>query len=200
MVKQQRAARTREALVQAAATAFDCVGYEAASLAQVSKSAGISMGALTFHFPTKDQLAEAVQARGACVTRSAAEKITAEQGRPLRSAIDLTLEVARLLDEDVAVRAAARLTRECPQAATPWTSVWLPAIEALLCRASTDELRPGADPQTVLTLTTHLITGTESYIRRCATLPEQRESAQDQLERVWRVVLPGISRNNAQLD
>ncbi|MDO0939366.1 TetR/AcrR family transcriptional regulator [Streptomyces sp. DG2A-72] len=194
MVKQQRAARTREALVQAAAAAFDCVGYEAASLAQVSKSAGISMGALTFHFPTKEQLAAAVQARGACVTRTAVEKITTEQDRPLRSAIELTLEVARLLDEDVSVRAAARLTRECPNAAPSWTSVWLPAVGDLLDRASQDELRPGADPQTILTLTAHLITGTENYIRRCASAPEQRESAQDQLYRVWQVVLPGISQ------
>ncbi|MEU5950671.1 ScbR family autoregulator-binding transcription factor [Streptomyces sp. NPDC047525] len=199
MVKQQRAARTREALVQAAAAAFDCVGYEAASLAQVSKSAGISMGALTFHFPTKEQLAVAVQTRGACATRIAAEQITAGADRPLRSVVDLTLEVARLLEKDVSVRAAARLTRECPRVETPWSAVWLPAVEALLAQASEEELRPNVDPQAILTLTSHLIAGTENYIRWCGLVPEERESAQEQLCRLWRLVLPGISQGPSPL-
>lgn len=196
MVKQERAARTREALVQAAAAAFDCVGYEAASLAQVSKAAGISMGALTFHFPTKDQLASAVQVRGARVTRTVAETVAGEHARPLQSVIDLTLEVARLLDEDIVVRAAARLTRERPDHGSSWRAVWLPMVESLLAEAAERELRPGVDTQTVLTLTAHLMTGTETYVRHCACAPEEQESAKDQLSRVWQLVLPGISRGS----
>ncbi|MDT0615382.1 TetR/AcrR family transcriptional regulator [Streptomyces lancefieldiae] len=195
MVKQQRAARTREALVQAAAAAFDLVGYEAASLAHVSKSAGISMGALTFHFPTKETLATAVQVRGASTTRAATEHLRDRTERPLRTLIDLTLELARLLDEDVAVRAAARLTRECPRSAAPWTDEWLPTAKTLLEHAAKEELRPHADAEALLTLTTHLVTGTESHIRRCALVPGERESAQEQLCRIWQLVLAGISRD-----
>ncbi|MDI3422968.1 TetR/AcrR family transcriptional regulator [Streptomyces luteolus] len=197
MVKQQRAARTREALVHAAAVAFDRVGYEAASLAHVSGSAGISMGALTFHFPTKEKLAAEVQLHGARATRDAIDGMGDTCERPLRTLVDLTLEVARLLDEDVTVRAAARLARECLPSETPWPSVWLPVAEHLLDRASEEELQPHADPQALLALTTHLVSGTESYIRRCALVPEERESAEDQLARIWQLVLPGIARGPA---
>lgn len=195
MVKQQRAARTREALVQAAAAAFDLVGYEAASLAHVSKSAGISMGALTFHFPTKETLATAVRVRGASATRAATERLRHRTEWPLRTLIDLTLELARLLDEDVAVRAAARLTRECPRSPVPWTDEWLPTVKTLLARAAKEELRPDADTEALLVLTTHLVTGTESGIRRRLLVAGEQHGAREELGRVWQLVLSGVSRD-----
>ncbi|MFE0105127.1 TetR family transcriptional regulator [Streptomyces sp. NPDC059009] len=197
MVKQQRAARTREALVQAAAVAFDRVGYEAASLSQVSKAAEISMGALTFHFPMKEQLAHAVQVRGATATEAVTRAIAEDSRRPLDRMLALTLEIAQLLDEDVAVRAAARLTRECPHLETPWPATWLPVVEKLIAEAEGD-LRPGVAPRTVLALTSYLMVGTEAYVRRGAAVPgacaaDAQESARDQLSRIWRVVFPCIS-------
>ncbi|MEU1403241.1 ScbR family autoregulator-binding transcription factor [Streptomyces sp. NPDC005728] len=65
MVKQVRAVRTREALLRAAAEAFAHHGYARASLPAISKRAGVSAGALHFHFPSKDALAGEIESTAA---------------------------------------------------------------------------------------------------------------------------------------
>ncbi|MEU8792974.1 TetR/AcrR family transcriptional regulator [Streptomyces sp. NPDC048643] len=60
MTRQERAVRTREALIEAAAHLFDRDGYEVTSLAAVTAKAQVSAGALYFHFATKADLANAV--------------------------------------------------------------------------------------------------------------------------------------------
>ncbi|WP_329488591.1 TetR family transcriptional regulator [Kitasatospora sp. NBC_01246] len=86
-MKQERAQHTRRALLRAAAGEFDQHGYAGTSLSRVSRAAGVTMGALTFHFPTKASLADAVRADAVELTRAAlggpAEGgITAEDGAP----------------------------------------------------------------------------------------------------------------------
>ncbi|MEV7522681.1 TetR/AcrR family transcriptional regulator [Streptomyces sp. NPDC091371] len=194
MAKQERAARTREALVRAAASAFDGAGYEATTLARIIQSTGLSMGALTFHFRSKDELADAVQARGECAVRAAAERAAAAGQPPLRSVVALTLEIARLLEGDAAVRAAARLARERADGSTAWSALWLPVMERLLARVTEAELRPGTDREAVLALVAHLITGAEADSRTRAAAPgDRRDGAEQQLARIWELVLPGIS-------
>ncbi|MGW1223275.1 TetR family transcriptional regulator, partial [Streptomyces californicus] len=48
MTKQERAARTRQALIRSAAAVFEQHGYAQARLAQISSGAGVSTGALHF--------------------------------------------------------------------------------------------------------------------------------------------------------
>ncbi|MCJ0871903.1 ScbR family autoregulator-binding transcription factor [Streptomyces sp. AP-93] len=196
MAKQERATRTREALVRAAASAFDRAGYEATTLARIIQSAGLSMGALTFHFRSKEELADAVHAQGECAVRAAVERAAASGEPPLRAAVCLTLEIARLLEEDTAVRAAARLARERADGSDSWSSLWLPLVERLLARATETEgeLRPGSDPGAVLTLVAYLVAGAEADSRVRATTPgEQGDCAERRLGRIWDAVLPGIS-------
>ena len=60
MAKQERAVRTREKLIRSAAEVFDREGYAVASITTISARAGVSNGALHFHFASKAALAEAV--------------------------------------------------------------------------------------------------------------------------------------------
>lgn len=73
MVKQERAARTRESLVLAAAEVFAAQGFAAASIAAISERAGVTSGAVQFHFDGKPALARAVEARAARALRRIAE-------------------------------------------------------------------------------------------------------------------------------
>lgn len=75
MVRQERAVRTRQALLDAAAEEFDRHGYEGTSLNRVCRAAGITIGALTFHFSTKAELADAVQSQGRIITRAALDSM-----------------------------------------------------------------------------------------------------------------------------
>lgn len=60
MVKQDRAIRTRQTILTAAAKVFEEHGYQAATISEILSTAGVTKGALYFHFPSKEHLAEGV--------------------------------------------------------------------------------------------------------------------------------------------
>lgn len=60
MAKQDRAIRTRRKILEAAATVFGDRGYQAATIADILSTAGVTKGALYFHFASKEQLAQGV--------------------------------------------------------------------------------------------------------------------------------------------
>jgi AcrR family transcriptional regulator len=60
MARQERAIRTRRAIVEAAGAVFDEHGYAASTIAMVLERAEVTKGALYFHFPSKESLAQAV--------------------------------------------------------------------------------------------------------------------------------------------
>ncbi|WP_327257914.1 ScbR family autoregulator-binding transcription factor [Streptomyces sp. NBC_01244] len=62
MARQERAIRTRQKILVAAAQLFDEVGYEAATISEVLSRSGVTKGALYFHFTAKEELAQAVLA------------------------------------------------------------------------------------------------------------------------------------------
>ncbi|MFC5143297.1 TetR family transcriptional regulator [Streptomyces aureoversilis] len=205
MVKQERAACTRRTVVQAAAAEFDRGGYDGTSLQRICRAAGISTGALTFHFPTKDKIARAVEELGRELTRAETERTVAVPASPLRRARALVLAIARLLEKETAVRAAARLSRELPGGAD-WAQTWLPELRGLLHQAYAEgQLRAAADPKTVTLLAAYLVAGVDAHLQRRARAgaPEARASQEpagggdpgpvEQLARVWDLVLYGVS-------
>nr|WP_176986009.1 TetR/AcrR family transcriptional regulator [Streptomyces sp. 2231.1] len=185
--------RTREALVRAAASEFDRAGYEGTSLSRISKSVGVSIGAVTFHFSSKSELADAVQQAGRSVTRTAVEGVLAEPRSALRVVVDLTLILAQLMEREPSVRAAIRLSRERPDA-VPWSEVWLPTVRRLLDEAhETGQLRAAALPADVTTLVEYLTSGAEAYLRSRMGSDMAFESAVAQLKRLWHVAIAGVA-------
>lgn len=55
-IKQERAARTREEILEAAIKEFSSRSFEATSMAQLAKTIRMTPGALYWHFPTKEDL------------------------------------------------------------------------------------------------------------------------------------------------
>ncbi|MGW0607721.1 ScbR family autoregulator-binding transcription factor [Streptomyces sp. NPDC002644] len=60
MVKQERAIQTRRTILSAAAAVFEDRGYQAATISEILTTAGVTKGALYFHFPSKEHLAQGV--------------------------------------------------------------------------------------------------------------------------------------------
>ncbi|WP_329374990.1 ScbR family autoregulator-binding transcription factor [Streptomyces sp. NBC_01483] len=60
MAKQDRAIRTRKTILSAAAKVFEERGYQAATISEILAAAGVTKGAMYFHFPSKEHLAEGV--------------------------------------------------------------------------------------------------------------------------------------------
>ncbi|MFF7795737.1 TetR family transcriptional regulator [Streptomyces sp. NPDC007991] len=194
-MKQARAARTRQALVQAAAAEFDRKGYDGASLTRISRTAGLSMGALTFHFASKQQLAEAVCAEGEEITRAVVQRMVGAGEPALRAAVALTLALVALLEDEARVRAAARLARE-RRAEQPdgWTELWAPVLRERLRSASPHELGGDVDPAAVATLCLLLVRGAETTAREHAlTCGTPAQDVIGQFSDVWRLVLKGVS-------
>jgi len=103
---QERAVRTRRAVLVAAAAVFAEVGYEAATIAEILARAGVTKGALYFHFSSKEELAQAVLA-GQLETVPAvpARELLLQQG------LDEAFVLAHLLSVgDPLVQGSIRLT------------------------------------------------------------------------------------------
>ncbi|MER7760765.1 TetR/AcrR family transcriptional regulator [Streptomyces sp. NPDC097619] len=193
MVKQERAARSRNSLVQAAAAQFDLDGYAGASLSRICKAAGISMGGLTFHFSSKEDLARAVEETGRASLQATVDRVYARTGLPLRRLVSLTLELARQVEEELVVRALLRLERERP-GAPQWSALWHATARQLVQEAKdSGQLKATARPEAVASLAVHLVTGADVLARR-ARMPgaSATESSAALLAGIWTLVLAGI--------
>ncbi|MFD8122980.1 ScbR family autoregulator-binding transcription factor [Streptomyces albidoflavus] len=147
MVKQERAVRTRQALIRAAAEVFAEQGFVRASISSISLRAGVSNGALHFHFENKAALAEAVLREAAsAVTRMTEEAEAA--GGPLDGVVTATHGLVERLADDVVVRAGFALSGEPGDGAagagaaggTGPRRQWQAWIETMLGRAAEEAL------------------------------------------------------------
>ncbi|MFF4361138.1 ScbR family autoregulator-binding transcription factor [Streptomyces sp. NPDC001604] len=189
MVKQERAARTRRALIQAAAETFAGEGYVLASLPVISERAGVSKGALHFHFESKDALARAVEDEAA---RAVGRIIDAAQLRPGLTRLELLADVMRRLMAcmagDAVVRAGFRmdgdLTRKGSRAFSRRWQAW---VGEVLRQAERDgELAEGV---TSRAMTTTVVAATAG-LRVLAASDETWRSAA-RVDQVFSVLLSG---------
>ncbi|MEV7023338.1 TetR family transcriptional regulator, partial [Kitasatospora sp. NPDC093558] len=90
MVKQERAGRTRQAVLLAAASTFADVGFDSASLVDISRRAGVSKGALYFHFVSKQALADGVRAAAGREIGSAALRALRAGGPAVQDLVDFS--------------------------------------------------------------------------------------------------------------
>ncbi|MFC5216502.1 TetR family transcriptional regulator [Streptomyces coerulescens] len=104
-----KATRTRSQLIRSAAAVFAEHGYSQAKLSTIAMHAGVSRGALYFHFPSKQALAEAV------VTAAAERFAGVTSGGRENGAQSLARAVqtfAELYRRDVTFRAGVLLSCE----------------------------------------------------------------------------------------
>ncbi|MFG2934802.1 TetR family transcriptional regulator [Streptomyces sp. NPDC048282] len=114
MVRQERALRTREKVLDAAAEEFAVQGYSRATLNAMAARTGMTKGALYGHFASKEVLACALLSQ----SHEVWEEIALTRNTPgvtARTALEtLVLDLARRLKADVRLRAALRLATDCP--------------------------------------------------------------------------------------
>ncbi|NMI54501.1 helix-turn-helix transcriptional regulator [Streptomyces sp. RLA2-12] len=131
MVRQVRAVRTRRALVRAAAEVFAEDGYALASLPVISRRAGVSTGALHFHFPSKDLLAREVEA---AATVSVQRLVVREGagGGGLQLLVDVSRDLVAALAVDPVLRAGFELggdpSRKSAEGPGRWWCEWVHAL------------------------------------------------------------------------
>jgi AcrR family transcriptional regulator len=107
--RQQRAARTRLRILDAAAAAFAEHGYDGVSLNEVIRQSGLTKGAFYFHFASRDELAlAAFRHKQEQLVQRIADAVD-EQAPPLQRLAVVLRERARLLEEDPTLFVVVRL-------------------------------------------------------------------------------------------
>ncbi|WP_217142477.1 ScbR family autoregulator-binding transcription factor [Streptomyces sp. AC627_RSS907] len=106
MAAQERAIRTRQNIMLAAATVFNERGYKAATIADILSKAGVTKGALYFHFPSKDELAQEVLAA------QNRDFTVPDRASKTQEVVDVVMLHTHRLQSDPMVRAAVRLTMD----------------------------------------------------------------------------------------
>ncbi|MEV7217428.1 ScbR family autoregulator-binding transcription factor [Kitasatospora cineracea] len=104
MATQDRATRTRGAILKAAAQVFEERGYQAATIAEILAAAGVTKGALYFHFQSKEELAHGVLAE------QDLKLVVPERPCRTQEFVDMCFTHAHRLQNEPMVRAAVRLS------------------------------------------------------------------------------------------
>jgi AcrR family transcriptional regulator len=188
VLRQARAEQTRAALIDAAAEQFARHGYTGATLARISQSAGVTSGALTFHFLTKEDLALAVVEAGASAVRSALHEVQQLTTPGLTAVSRLTQSLAAFLNQDVRAHAAMRLAYECPGSQPTWEEAWRPtllhALDLARAGGTTD-----AELADIELLVGYLLAGAEARLRSGHPV----RAVEHELGQLWQRAAAGFS-------
>ncbi|MFF3847826.1 ScbR family autoregulator-binding transcription factor [Streptomyces sp. NPDC002328] len=196
MVKQERAARTRQALIRAGAQTFAQEGFAPSSLSRISARAGVSNGALHFHFESKKALALAVEAQALHTVRQIVDDARTADGGPLQALVDATHALTAALADDVVVRAGFALGGAPGRDPAPsLRGEWQRWVEQTLRHADADGwLAPGISPDTAACAVVAAVVGLETLGGQDRTwLSEHKVTA------LWNLLLPRLTRRHTLL-
>ncbi|MGW1727973.1 TetR family transcriptional regulator [Streptomyces sp. NPDC002306] len=154
-MKQERAAHTRQALIHSAAQAFEQHGYTRANLTDISTNAGVSTGALHFHFTSKADLATTLETTAAHLLRTTAATAQQPDTDPLQQLINTTHALAHTLRHNTIARAGYHLNSETPHHTTlDLRTEWQQCIHHHLTQATTHHHTHHTNPHHLTTTTT----------------------------------------------
>lgn len=122
MARQERAVRTRHAVIQAAAQVFAERGYAAATIAEILDRAGVTKGALYFHFDSKEALARGV------IEAQISDSQWVPRELKLQEWVDVGMVLAYQIPRDVILLAGIRLSADL-QGRRMFGSAWPAWIE-----------------------------------------------------------------------
>jgi AcrR family transcriptional regulator len=192
VAQQARAVVTRAAIISGAAAVFQQHGYGSTSLADVCTAAGVTKGALYFHFDSKEALAlaiiEAQHEASSLIGRDLLDAHT----RGLNAMIVMSLEIADQLHNNPVVSAGVRLTLEAANFESPVDAPyldWMKAAEEFLRRGQVE----GDIADTVAVCgAAHFIISAFTGVQVVSDVLTRREDIQQRLVEMWEMLLPGL--------
>ncbi|MEU7553021.1 ScbR family autoregulator-binding transcription factor [Streptomyces sp. NPDC044571] len=185
--KQERAAKTRDQILRAAAALLEEHGYRGTSMRALAQQAGVTLGAVYFHFPNKEALARAVM-------NAQPDTIVPYLGSAgLQRLVDITLVWSWRLRTDLLLRAGVQLAVEQRALGVrddtsfrDWQEIMEGCLEEAVARG---ELLEGVQPSEVAEFIVGTCTGTQLH----SQLMSGRADLTDRVIRMWRYLLPGLA-------
>ena len=192
MAQQARAIVTRAAIIRGASIAFQKRGYGSTSLSDVSAAAGVTKGALYFHFDSKEALALAIIEAQHEASRTIGRKLADDNKPGLHAMIIMSIELAKQLRDDPVVRAGVRLTIDAASFSTPVSGPyldWMLACEEFLRRG----IAEGDIVQNVdVSATAHFIIAAFTGVQVTSDVLTGREDMEQRLVEMWAMILPAL--------
>ncbi|MGW5274598.1 ScbR family autoregulator-binding transcription factor [Streptomyces sp. NPDC004044] len=187
MAQQARAIQTRRSILVAAATVFDERGYSSATISEILARAGVTKGALYFHFNSKEELALGVMDLQLDVVP------LPPQLTKLQDLVDQGMLLAHRLRHEPLVRASVGLAMdqavEGLDRGTPFRA-WIDRLEQLLSAAKNQgELLPHVQPGE----TAELLAGAFSGVQVMSQVLCNREDLGRRISVLLHYILPSIS-------
>ncbi|MBG0856965.1 TetR/AcrR family transcriptional regulator [Streptomyces spinoverrucosus] len=194
MAQQYRAQRTRQELIRAAAEVFESAGFAEASIASISSRAGVSNGALHFHFPNKRALGEAVEQAAAQTLLHITGPVPLRHPAPLQLVVETSQALARQFLDDPVLRAGFCLGSdgawEC--GLNLWEQ-WHDWVQLMLTVArDRGSLAADVEIEDTVSAITAVVAGLQVLARRDA-----RWCSTGTVTAFWRLVLPQLSHAGA---
>jgi AcrR family transcriptional regulator len=186
MARQERAIRTRRTILEAAAAVFDERGYTSATIGEILERAGVTKGALYFHFGSKEELALGVFEEQLAISLP-------PQSSRLQELVDSGLVLALRLRTEPLVRASVGLALD--QGAlgldrTPAFGMWIDQTTRTLADAKAGgELLPHVDA----TETAELLVASFSGVQLLSQLRCQRQDLEHRVVLLFHHLLPGVA-------
>ncbi|WP_336321431.1 ScbR family autoregulator-binding transcription factor [Streptomyces lavendofoliae] len=191
-VKQERAVRTRERILRAAAEVFDEVGFSAASIRLISKQAGVTLGAVYFHFSSKEELAKAVML-------SQGDGLALPEGPDgLQRLMDILTYLAEQLRTNPVLRGGVRLAVEQgafgmrdDQPYQRWAEVFR---AQLIAAEAAGELSGDVDVDSLAWLVVSTFSGTQLL----SQITTDRQDLPQRIQTLWTCLLPGVASDKVR--
>ncbi|MBG0855469.1 TetR family transcriptional regulator [Streptomyces spinoverrucosus] len=184
---QERALRTRAELLRAAAEVFSEQGFSRTTLTEITDRAGVTLGAMYFHFRNKGELARAI------VQQQPDQVAPPIDSTGLQRVVDITLSWAYQVLEDVYLAAGARLVMEqeffmesAENSHQQWTRI---LTDELAAAKRKRELRAATDVDAIARLIVNACTGAQMH----AYLETGREDLPERVVDMWHCLLPAIA-------
>lgn len=189
-LKQERAHRTRESVLVAAAEAFAAHGFPSVTILDIAELAGVTKGAVYFHFANKEALALAVAEEFYQRLPAIASQVRRLDLGPREKVAELILRTATAFRTDRVIQAGARLQIERAfidaSLPTPYTD-FATALTELLTEAHEEgRLGGGVEPAVLSRVLVAAFFGAQHI----SWVQNDRKDLQARAEEILATVLP----------
>ncbi|MFE5814665.1 ScbR family autoregulator-binding transcription factor [Streptomyces sp. NPDC056479] len=188
MARQERAIRTRKVILEAAGAVFDEHGYTSTTIAMVLERADVTKGALYFHFPSKESLAQAV------LDEQLSLGAVPPQPCKLQELVDVTFVFGWRLLTNSLLKGSVRLAVD--QCAPPGVDhsgpfrQWADHLVGVLEQARDQgELLPTVEPRQTI----ELLVGAFAGIQLMSRALTDRSDLAERISVLWGHLLPSIA-------
>jgi AcrR family transcriptional regulator len=193
-LKQERAVRTRAQVLGAAAEAFATKGFPAVTVLDVAELAGVTKGAVYFHFANMEALAQAVAEQFYHLLEVIGQEVQEAELSPLDAVAELLVRTALAFRDDVMVQAGARLQIERSLIGAEMPMPYLSYTQSLAGwfkqALKEEQVSADTDPE----VTARVLVSAFFGVQHISWVLNDRADIAERVEEVLRIVVPRRSK------